>query len=64
MSWFWAAIIIVIGLWLVFEFGIKNLLDQNDMPDWLYNCEFWWIIPVIIGIAIIIAGVKGLTSRR
>jgi uncharacterized membrane protein YvbJ len=63
-SWFWAAIVIVIGLWLIFEFGIKNIVNESDLPSWLNNCEFWWIIPVIIGVAIIVAGVRGLTKRR
>ena len=63
-SWFWAVIIIVIGLWVVFEFGVRNMVDETDLPTWLQECTFGWVIPVIIGIAIIMAGVRGLMKRR
>ena len=38
----------------------KNI---SGMPHWLSDFEFWWIIPVIIGIAIIITGLK-MISRE
>ena len=63
-SVFWAAIVIVIGVWFLFEYGIKNILGPNDMPDWLYNFEFCWIVPVLIGIAIISAGVRMLIKNK
>ncbi|UCE74669.1 MAG: zinc-ribbon domain-containing protein [Methanomassiliicoccales archaeon] len=60
-SIFWGVIIALIGLWIVFEFGIKNI---SGMPDWVYDFEFWWIIPVIIGLAIIIAGLKMVMKKN
>lgn len=59
-SIFWAVIIVLIGLWIVFEFGIKNI---PELPDWVGKFEFWWVIPVIIGIAIIITGLS-IASKR
>ena len=56
----WGVIIALIGLYVVIEFGLKNV---QGMPDWITNFQFWWIIPVIIGIAIIIAGIK-MMSRK
>ena len=50
-SWFWGAIIVLIGVFIIFEAGIKNI---EGMPDWVYDIELWWVIPVLIGIIIII----------
>jgi len=56
----WGAIIIIIGLGIIFEFGLKNI---QGLPQWVYDVEFWWIIPVIIGIAILIAGIRMITKQ-
>jgi len=60
---FWGIIVVVIGLYILFEYGIKQILSRNDMPDWLYDFEFCWIIPLMIGIAIILAGIRVLIKR-
>ncbi len=57
---FWGLIVVFIGAWLIFEFGIKNI---EGLPQWVYELTPWWIIPVIIGIAIIIAGVRLAAGR-
>jgi hypothetical protein len=57
---FWAVIIILAALWIIFEFGVKNI---QGLPAWLYTFEFWWIIPVIIGIAIIIWAIRWATKK-
>lgn len=59
-SIFWAVIIILIGLWIVFEFGVKNI---PDLPPSVRNFEFWWVIPVIIGIAVIVTGISMMSKR-
>ncbi len=56
----WAIIIILIGLWIIFELGIKNI---SGLPDWLSGIQFWWIFPVIIGIVIIAVGLGMLLKR-
>ena len=56
----WGVIIALIGLFIVIEFGLKNV---EGMPPWIADFQFWWIIPVIIGIAIIIAGIR-MMSRK
>lgn len=62
--WFWGIIIILIGLWFIFEFGIKNV---SGLPDWVYNFEWTWIFGIVVGIAILAAGinviVKGLRRQ-
>ena len=60
-SVFWAIIIILIGLFIIWEFGIKNM---PGAPGWMEDVEFAWIIPVVIAIAIIITGIKMITSDR
>lgn len=57
-SWVWGLIIILIGLFIIFEAGIKNI---DGAPDWVKDVQVWWIIPVLIGIMIISFGLKALT---
>jgi len=57
---FWGVIVVLVGLWLIFEFGIKNI---EGIPDAVKDFEFWWIFPVLIGLIIIISGIKILSKR-
>lgn len=52
---FWGIIIILVGLWIIFEFVIKKI---EGMPPWIATFEFWWIFALVIGIAILIAGIR------
>lgn len=54
-SVFWGVIITLIGLWILFEFGIKNI---SGLPQWVYHFEFWWVFALIIGLAVIIVGLR------
>lgn len=56
----WGVIIALIGLFVIIEFGLKNV---EGMPDWIANFQFWWIVPVLIGTAIIIAGIRMMTRK-
>jgi hypothetical protein len=57
---FWGVIILMVGLWFIFEFGIKNI---SGMPAWIATFEFWWIFAVVIGIMIVIAAIRMLTKK-
>ena len=60
-SFFWGVIIIIVGAWVVWEFGLKQIIDA---PDWVEeNDVFCTIIWVVIGIAILLAGLR-MISRR
>ncbi len=59
-GWFWALIIILIGVFIIFEAGIKNI---DGMPGWVYDVDLWWLIPTLIGVMIIVAGVRVLSRR-
>lgn len=59
-SWFWAIIVILIGLWIVFEFGVRNI---QGLPPELANFQLWWIFPIVIGIVVIALGVGMLRKQ-
>ena len=56
-SWFWGVIIILIGFFIIYEAGIKNI---EGLPDWVYDIEIWWVIPVLIGLIIIMIGAEAI----
>ncbi len=60
---FWGIIVILIGLWVIFDLGVKNI---SGLPSWVYDVEWGWIFAVVIGIAILIAGANMIMkgSRR
>jgi len=57
---FWGIIIILIGLWIIVEFVIKNI---PGIPDWLTNFPIWGLFALIIGIFIIMFGVRVLSKK-
>lgn len=59
-AWFWGLIIVLIGAFIIFEAGIKSL---DGLPDWVYRIELWWLIPTLIGLMIIVAGLRVLSRR-
>ncbi len=58
-SWIWGLIVVLVGLFIMFEAGIKNI---DGMPDWVRDIQIWWVIPLLIGILIISFGLR-LISR-
>lgn len=56
-SWLWGLIIILIGFFIIFEAGIKNI---DGVPDLVKDVQVWWVIPVLIGIMIISIGIRAL----
>lgn len=59
-SKFWAIIVVLIGLWIIFEFGIKNI---QGLPQPLAEFQMWWIFPIIIGIVVIAAGLSMIRKQ-
>jgi uncharacterized membrane protein YvbJ len=55
---FWGALIIVIGLAILFNVVIQNTSLKNELPSWLVNFEFWWVIGLLIAVAFIITGLR------
>jgi uncharacterized membrane protein YvbJ len=58
-SIFWGLIVIVFGIWVAIEFGLKHV---DGVPDWITNMELCWVLPVIIGLLIIFAGIRMLIN--
>ncbi len=57
----WGIIIILVGIYVLWEFGLKNV---QGLPQWVYDFQFWWVIPVLIGIAIIVGGLRLAMRKR
>jgi uncharacterized membrane protein YvbJ len=51
----WAIIVIIIGSWIIWEFGLKHVVDQ---PEWMSDDLFCTAIWIMVGIAIIAAGIR------
>ena len=60
---FWGAIVILVGLWILFEFVLKNTVFKNQLPVWLEDFSFWWLIGLIIAIAVIMTGIRILVKK-
>ena len=60
-SIFWGIIVLLIGLWVIFEFGLKKI---EGMPDWVYGADICWLIPIVIGIAIIVGAFRIITGKE
>ncbi len=60
---FWGIIVVLIGLWILFEFGIQNI---SGLPAWIYDISWGWIFGVVIGLAVLVLGLRILfkQSRR
>ena len=57
-KFFWGAIVILIGLWIIFNLVIPQTDLASRLPNWLVNFEFWWLIGLIIAVAIIMTGIR------
>ena len=60
---FWGVIVILFGIWFLFEVVIKNTTLQESLPPELVNFEWWWLIGVVIVLAIIGTGIRMIARR-
>jgi uncharacterized protein (DUF983 family) len=58
---FWGVIILLVGLLIVFE--VVKAIFEESLPQWFLNLELWWIIGLVIALAIIMAGFRMVTKR-
>lgn len=58
---FWGIVVLLIGMLILIEVlrNIKGL----DLPQWFYDFNFWWIIGLVIALAIIFAGIKMMVRK-
>jgi uncharacterized membrane protein YvbJ len=55
----WGLVVILVGLFIIFEFVLK---DMDFIPTWVNDIPFCAIIALIIGLIIIVIGVKAITE--
>lgn len=60
---FWGVIIVLVGLLIIFEVLIKNIARSVTWLYWVNSVEFGWIIAAVIGIFIIVFGLR-IISRH
>ena len=61
---FWGVIIILIGLFIIFEVILKGLSSSYpDLLGWVNRVEFGWIFAGVIALFIIIFGLRILSKR-
>jgi len=62
-KYFWGAIVILIGLWIIFSWVIPQTELANELPSWLVNFEFWWLLGLILAVAIIMTGLRIILKK-
>ena len=62
-KFFWGAIVVLIGLWIIFSLVIPETTLADDLPSWLVNFEFWWLIGLIIAVAFIVTGLRIIMKK-
>ena len=61
---FWGVIIILVGLFIIFEVILKGLSSSYpDLLSWVNRVEFGWIFAGVIAIFIIAFGLRILSKR-
>jgi uncharacterized membrane protein YvbJ len=59
---FWGIVVLLFGLIIVIEV-VKSIWNDN-LPQWFIDLNFWWIIGLFIGLAILLAGFRMLTRKH
>jgi uncharacterized membrane protein YvbJ len=54
---FWGVIVALIGIGIIIS-AISNYLPNP--PSWLVDFNWWWLVLVVIGVAVLVAGVRML----
>ena len=62
MSFIWGIIIILIGLWILFNFGLRGSFFIFNYDNPISNLV--WVIPVVVGLIIIAIGVKMINKNK
>jgi len=62
-KFFWGIIVILIGLWIIFSLILPQTELADQLPSWLVNFDLWWLIGLIIAVAIIITGIRILIKK-
>ena len=63
-KYFWGFVVILVGLWIIFSLVLPQTELASSLPSWLLNFEFWWLIGLVIAIAIIVTGLRIVLSGK
>ena len=63
---FWGIVVILIGAWIIFELALKNLAEQIPELAWTKTVDFpfWFIIIGVLGLLVIIMGIRIIAKNR
>jgi hypothetical protein len=56
----WGLILVLIGMAILIEGALKNM---KGLPNWIYQIDIGWIFALIIGLVIIIAGIRTIFKK-
>jgi uncharacterized membrane protein YvbJ len=56
----WGSILVLIGLVIIIQGVFKNI---EGLPAWVYQIDFGWVFALIIGLLLIILGIRKLLMR-
>ena len=62
-KFFWGALVILIGLAILFNDVIENTTLGDGLPAFIKNFDFWWIVLLLIAVAFIITGLRIATRK-
>jgi len=63
-KYFWGFVVILVGLWIMFSMVLPRTGLGSSLPTWLTEFDFWWLIGLIIAVAIIVTGLRIIFSER
>ena len=61
--YFFAAIVILFGLWIVFEFVLRKINPMPESLAWVNNFSFWWVFALLVAIMIIASGIRMIMKK-
>jgi len=62
-KFFWGALVILIGLAILFNVVIENTTLGDGLPEFVKNFDFWWVVLLLIAVAFIITGLRIATRK-
>ena len=62
-SVFWGIVVILVGLWIIFGLVLPETSLRDSLPSWFIDMNWWWIIGLIIALAIIGTGIRMLIKK-
>jgi len=63
-KFFWGFVVILVGLWIMFSMVLPRTEFGSSLPIWLTEFDFWWLIGLIIAVAIIVTGLRIIFSGK